>query len=565
MQVADLYIRVSTDEQADKGYSQRNQEEMLRKYAGIHNIQVRKAIFEDHSAKTFNRPQWKALLIDLKKSKDRPDLILFTKWDRFSRNAGDAYQMIGILRKLGVEPQAIEQPLDLTIPENKMMLAFYLAAPEVENDRRALNVFYGMRRARKEGRYMGLAPVGYINRTDLNGRKYIAPEDGQADILRWAFEELARGKFNTNQVYQMVKAKGFKATRSLFFFAVTNPVYCGKILVPKFKDEEAVFVKGSHEPIITESLFYEVQDVLESRGRHYRPKASADSSLPLRGFLICPECGRTMTGSASKGRTKYYPYYHCFGSCNHRFRADHVNELLKLELYKYTPNKAWEPILKTFLSKAYYQQTNTSQEDTRLIKAQIQDLQTKLSKARDLVLSEQIEPADYRQMKGEYEERMNRLNAKLEATTIRIADFDTLINQGLENLFRLNEIYETGTIEEKRKVIGSIYPEKLTFDGDRLRTTRTNEVVELIYTLDKELKEKETGQSSMNETLSCQVGMTGFEPAASSSRTKRATGLRYIPNSIETDAKIALIQPFIKKNTPKCLETLHLIKIKLNA
>ena len=27
----------------------------------------------------------------------------------------------------------------------------------------------------------------------------------------------------------------------------------------------------------------------------------------------------------------------------------------------------------------------------------------------------------------------------------------------------------------------------------------------------------------------CSVGMTGFEPATSSSRTKRATGLRYIP------------------------------------
>jgi len=52
-----------------------------------------------------------------------------------------------------VEPQAIEQPLDLAVPENKMILAFYLAAPEVENDRRALNVIHGMRRARKEGRY----------------------------------------------------------------------------------------------------------------------------------------------------------------------------------------------------------------------------------------------------------------------------------------------------------------------------------------------------------------------------------------------------------------------------
>lgn len=30
MKVADLYIRVSTDEQADKGYSQRDQEERLQ-------------------------------------------------------------------------------------------------------------------------------------------------------------------------------------------------------------------------------------------------------------------------------------------------------------------------------------------------------------------------------------------------------------------------------------------------------------------------------------------------------------------------------------------------------
>src|ERR1700754_3854247 len=161
MKIADLYIRVSTDEQADKGYSQRSQEELLRRYCNINNVSVRQVIFEDHSAKTFNRPQWKRYLLDLKRHKGKADLVMFIKWDRFSRNAGDAYQMINTLRKLGVEPQAIEQPLDLSIPENKMMLAFYLAAPEVENDRRALNVIHGMRRARKEGRYMGLAPIGY--------------------------------------------------------------------------------------------------------------------------------------------------------------------------------------------------------------------------------------------------------------------------------------------------------------------------------------------------------------------------------------------------------------------
>src|SRR3954468_1637319 len=106
MKIADLYIRVSTDEQADKGYSQRDQEERLRGYCKIHNIEVRKVIYEDHSAKTFIRPEWNKYLIFLRKNKNTADLVLFIKWDRFSRNAGDAYQMISMLRKLGIEPQA---------------------------------------------------------------------------------------------------------------------------------------------------------------------------------------------------------------------------------------------------------------------------------------------------------------------------------------------------------------------------------------------------------------------------------------------------------------------------
>jgi site-specific DNA recombinase len=65
MKIADLYIRVSTDEQADKGYSQRNQEEVLRRYCAFQNIQIRKVILEDHSAKTFNRPAWTNLISGL--------------------------------------------------------------------------------------------------------------------------------------------------------------------------------------------------------------------------------------------------------------------------------------------------------------------------------------------------------------------------------------------------------------------------------------------------------------------------------------------------------------------
>ena len=121
-----LYVRVSTDEQAKTGNSLKDQEIKLIAYCKANNIEIVAIYREDYSAKTFNRPVWSKMLVDLRKHRGQTDLILFTKWDRFSRNTGDAYYMINLLHKFGVEPQAIEQPLDLEIPENKMMLAFYL-------------------------------------------------------------------------------------------------------------------------------------------------------------------------------------------------------------------------------------------------------------------------------------------------------------------------------------------------------------------------------------------------------------------------------------------------------
>ena len=49
---------------------------------------------------------------------------------------------------------------------------------------------------------------------------------------------------------------------------------------------------------------------------------------------------------------------------------------------------------------------------------------------------------------------------------------EELLNKGLNNLLKLDYLYDTVDIERKREVIGSIYPEKLTFDGLALRTTR---------------------------------------------------------------------------------------------
>ncbi|MFS0491945.1 recombinase family protein [Leadbetterella byssophila] len=156
--------------------------------------------------------------------------------------------------------------------------------------------------------------------------------------MRWSFEEIATGLYNTEQIFKLGKEKGFSGTKSLFWFAIRNPLYCGKIFIPKYKDDESRFVKGLHESLITEDLFYRVQDVLDGRKRkQFRLKVLTDSVLPLRGFLVCPECDKILTGSLAKGRYRHYSYYHCFAGCKFRYSADEINRQSVYELKKYIP------------------------------------------------------------------------------------------------------------------------------------------------------------------------------------------------------------------------------------
>lgn len=75
-----------------------------------------------------------------------------------------------------------------------------------------------------------------------------------------------------------------------------------------------------------------------------------------------------------------------------------------------------------------------------------------------------------------------------------------------------------------------MYPEKLSFDGFSLRTTRINEAVRLIYLLDKDFALNKNRTNENKSHLSCVVGAAGFEPATSCSQSRRDTGLRYAPS-----------------------------------
>ena len=515
-----LYIRVSTDEQLN-GYSPEVQEECLTRYCALNNISVLGIYKEDYSAKTFERPVFNQVLMAIKKHKGTVNLLLFTRWDRFSRNAGDAYAMINVLRKMRVEPQGVEQPLDLDIPENKMMLAFYLAAPEVENDRRALNTLLGMRRSKKEGRYLGIAPVGYLNekeKTTVKGKKdkpILVIDEKLAPLVVWVFEEVARGVHDLEKIRRMANIKGLPIKKSQIGNLVRNTVYCGKIFISAYKQEEAHYVYGIHQPLISENLFNEVQDVLSGRKKITKARSAKDEHLPLRGFLVCKRCGKPITGSGSKGNGGTYYYYHCQSStsCKERFRADEAHEIFKKKLGTIKGKEDVINLYMDILSRELKAGNEQNDKQITEIQGTIDKLKQRIINAQTLMLDAEIGPAEYTNIK-------NNLRTEIEAQERRKMELVTdygeqqrYIDKGRTILVNAVWHYENGDLDAKQKIIGSMFPSKLIFEKNDYRTIEPNPILELIAFPVKDLevlKNEKVGDSSDLSTL---VPRTGFEPA----------------------------------------------------
>lgn len=106
-----LYARVATMDQA-VGHQHKLQQQVdaLIKYCNDKNIEIEVCFREIASGANFDRSIFNQMLLNIERGHIKADTILFTTWDRFSRNYSAAMEMIKTLRKLGVKVKSIHEP-----------------------------------------------------------------------------------------------------------------------------------------------------------------------------------------------------------------------------------------------------------------------------------------------------------------------------------------------------------------------------------------------------------------------------------------------------------------------
>ena len=520
-----IYTRVSTDEQ-NNGYSPSDQKDKLHRYCENNNIEIVGFYHDDESGKTFNRPEWLNIMQFIKKNSGYVDNILFLKWDRFSRNVAEAYITIRDLKKMGVEPQSIEQPLDFEIPESKIMLAIYLAAPEVDNDRRALNIFHGIRRGKKEGRWLGACLRGYINTRDANNRPIIAPEGGKKEeLVKRAFSEFATGLYNIEELRLKLYKEGLKCERNSFWKLLRNKGYIGKVMIPNFKDEPEHWVDGIHEAIIPTETFMEVQDILEGRKKKLPNKfQTIRDEFPLRGFLKCSVCERTLTASSSRGKmgTLFY-YYHCSRGCKERYKAQTVNEEFEKMLSKIKPNIQSINLFAEILKNGFKGRNNTVRTELAKVQQDVAKQKQRLKNAKSMVLDGEITSADYKEMKVDIEEALLKFENDEAKLLSGIENYGHLIDDSLEIIKTVEKHYHIKDTVAKQRILSSIYPEKLIFEKTTYRTPKMLNVITLLCKYNGAYRGNKKGEETEKSISSPRVESEGFEPSSKQGINKLST------------------------------------------
>lgn len=98
-------------------------------------------------------------------------------------------------------------------------------------------------------------------------------------------------------------------------------------------------------------------------------------------------------------------------------------------------------------------------------------------------------------------------------TTLNEKKVDVKFDFALNLLANMDKILNTAPLEDKINILGSMFPEKIEFDGKKHRTNSYNEVLDVIFKDTNQLQAKKKEEPNKKTSSSSSVPGAGIEPA----------------------------------------------------
>ena len=464
------YVRVSTQEQAEHGYSIEEQIERTSKYCKAMGWDVYRTYTDaGYTGSNTDRPGLQQMIKDIKQKK--LDKVLVYKLDRLSRSQRDTLELIeDIFLANGADFVSMSENFDTSSPFGRAVIGILAVFAQLEREQIKERMSMGRLARAKNGRYIGSrAPIGY-NLTE----KGLTPDIYEKSLVQQVFGMYMNG-IAPKRIVEYLNNAGLthkygswndRTIRNI----LENRTYIGEV------DLNGERYSGEHEPIIERDLFEQVQRIRARRKEEHQilNRRNGRATSLLGGYLYCGHCGAKYTKKheryhARNGKVYEYDRYYCSS------RLKSTPWLVKDPNCK---NKIWNmkeldelilsEIRKLSLDPEYFQQTATEQQpaDETIIEGEVKKVEAQIEKLLDLYTVGDI-PTDILQSRIR---ALNDRKEKLEDELGRIAKSNQekmTQQEALKIVASFEDIISRGDFSEIRNMIGALI-DRIELSGNEI-------------------------------------------------------------------------------------------------
>ncbi|RIK28888.1 MAG: hypothetical protein DCC56_14500 [Anaerolineae bacterium] len=452
---AAIYARVSTDDQADKGYSLPSQLDSCRQYIEQLGYSIVAEFKEDNSGAVpvIDRPQGRRLA-EMVKFRE-VDAVVVHQVDRLSRDIVDLLASVRNWLRAGVEVYA----LDVGKIESELDIVLVIKGWQGSDERKKIRErsMRGKRAKARTGRVIGSrAPYGYDHVRDENGKIVnFEPLEEEAKIVqliyRWyvygdeSGQRLAAGRIakrlsemhistpgETNPGYHRTRGKGMWHAYTVLSI-IERETYAGiwrfgvRIGPTRNQRPKDEWIEVN-VPALVDRETWELAQELKGQNKVFSRRNKKYNYL-LSGLIRCV-CGRAMSGEFFSD----HQYYTCSWRNNHHIHLE--ERVCKARSVRADAIDAdvWESILDLFgdLEKLEKQLRIAQQEELAALDPKLEELNA----VQAMIAQTEVDAVEIGQalkraaglVAKSLEQNMNEVNQRYDALCRRLETLQTELN-----------------------------------------------------------------------------------------------------------------------------------------
>lgn len=276
-----LYIRVSTDRQAEEGYSIDIQKERLTSYVksmfGDKNVTTEYFIDDGYSGGNLDRPEMQRMINEIKNGVGSH--VIVYKLDRLSRSQKDTLYLIeDIFLMHNIAFISMQESFNTSTAFGRAVVGILSVFAQLERENIYERTRSGMQKRVESGLWPGGGgvPFGY----DYDPSTGTLLQNKDAETVKRAYQLFLDG-YSTYKIADML---GLKYDR-LAYQILTRKSNAGYIVY------NGVEYKGKHEPIISLETYERTMALMKDRSKRH---IVSETTHLLTGLVKCGVCGAKM-------------------------------------------------------------------------------------------------------------------------------------------------------------------------------------------------------------------------------------------------------------------------------